>query len=116
MELVKAPISSDDSPQLASIDELGEQIVAAAGRLAAATCRWLLLIAEFDARDGYAPYGLASTAQWLSWACGIAHRTAVEHVRVARGLTTHPRLAAEMAAGRISYSHARAITPNRRTR
>lgn len=32
-----------------SVDELGSQIVALAGRLAAATCRWLLLVAQFDA-------------------------------------------------------------------
>ena len=41
--------------------ELGSQIVALAGRVAAATCRWLLLVAEFDARDGADRYGLAST-------------------------------------------------------
>jgi hypothetical protein len=27
-----------------------------------------------------AKYGLAATAQWLGWACGLSHRTAVEHV------------------------------------
>ena len=81
-----------------------------AGRLAAATCRWLLMVAEFDARDGSTCAGLATTAQWLGFACGIAPRTAIEHVRVARALITHPRLAEEMTAGRLSYSHARAIS------
>jgi len=46
----------------------------------------------------------------LGWACELSHRTAVEHVRVARGLAAHPRLAAEMAEGRLSFSHVRAIT------
>jgi len=80
------------------------------GRLAAGTCRWLLLVADFDARQGYLSFGLASTAQWLSHACGIAHRTAVDHVRVARSLRQHPQLAEEMGAGRLSFSQVRAIS------
>ncbi|MDT5050960.1 MAG: hypothetical protein QOG75_6882, partial [Mycobacterium sp.] len=92
------------------MDELGERIVSMAGRLAAATSRWLVLVAEFDARDGHRRFGLASTAQWLTHACGIAHRTAVEHVRVGRALAQYPRLAAEMGAGRLSYSQVRAIS------
>src|SRR5581483_10579458 len=93
-----------------SIDALGEQIVSLAGRVAAATCRWLLLVAEFDRREGYARFGLWSTARWLSHQCGIAHRTAVEHVRVARVLAGFPRLVEEMSAGRLSYSQVRAIS------
>ena len=92
------------------MDELGKRIVEMSGRLAAATCRWLLLVAEFDAREGYVSLGLASTAQWLTHACGIAHRTAVEHVRVARSLRQYPRLAEEMGAGRLSFSQVRAIS------
>lgn len=81
-----------------------------AGRLAAATCRWLLLIAEFDRREGCARFGIWSTARWLSHHCGIAHRTALEQVRVARALAAFPELAAEMSAGRLSYSQVRAIS------
>lgn len=108
-------MSTDDSPHPigqapSSVDELGARIVAMAGRLAAATCRWLLLVAEFDARDGSTTAGLATTAHWLGFACGVAPRTAIEHVRVARALATHPRLAEEMTAGRLSYSHVRAIS------
>ena len=93
-----------------TVDELGECIIDLSGRLAAAMCRWLLLVAEFDAREGYLVFGLASTAQWLSHSCGIAHRTAVEHVRVARSLRCYPRLAEEMGAGRLSFSQVRAIS------
>ena len=82
-----------------SVDELGSQIVALAGRLAAATCRWLLLVARFDACEGCAAFGLASTARWLGHYCGLAHRTAVEHVRVARALAGFPELAAAMGPG-----------------
>ena len=58
---------------------------------------------------GVRAFGLASTARWLTHCCGLSHRTAVDHVRVARALAAHPRLAQAMAAGRLSYSHVRAI-------
>src|SRR5665213_3494043 len=109
MEPTDSSLATDSSPAV-SVDELGKQIVDLAGRLAAATSRWLVLVAEFDARQGHLQFGLASTAQWLTHACGIAHRTAVEHIRVARSLKQYLRLAAEMAAGRLSYSQARAIS------
>ncbi len=90
--------------------ELGDRIVGLAGRLAAATCRWLLLVAEFDRREGFAGWGLASTARWLSHTCGLSRRTALEHVRVAVALRDIPALAAEMRRGRLSYSQVRAIS------
>ena len=110
MELIDSSLLAADSSPTLSLDELGKHIVDLAGRLAAATSRWLVLVAEFDARQGHLQFGLASSAQWLAHACGIAHRTAVEHIRVGRSLTQYPRLAAEMAAGRLSYSQARAIS------
>src|SRR5882757_3874983 len=93
-----------------AVDELGSRIVGMAGRLAAATCRWLLLVAEFDACDGAARCGLASTSRWLCYACGLSRRTAIDHVRVARVLAAFPALVESMSAGRISYSHVRAIS------
>lgn len=92
------------------MEELGSRIVGMAGRLAAATCRWLLLVADFDRREGCAGFGLPTTARWLSHCCGLAHRTAVEHVRVARALSSFPALVEEMSSGRLSYSHVRAIS------
>ena len=92
------------------VADLARQIVAGAGRLRAATCAWLLLVARFDAAEAYVSEGLASTARWLTHHCGIAHRTAVDHVRVARCLLAHEELAREMGAGRLSYSQLRAIS------
>ena len=60
-------------------------------------------------------FGLASTARWLTHCCGLSHRAAVDHVRVARALVAFPELAAAMAAGRLSYSHVRAIARVART-
>jgi hypothetical protein len=94
----------------AALDDLASKIVAGAGQVSAQICRWLLLVAKFDAADAAFIFGLASTARWLSYSCGIAGRTAVEHVRVARALKGFPRLAQEMSAGRLSYSQVRAIS------
>lgn len=105
-------IVEGDVPDSAlSMEQLGSRIVAMSGRLSSAMCRWLLLVAEFDGRDGSEwKLGMVSTAQWLEYSCGIAHRTAVEHVRVARSLRAWPQLAEEMAAGRLSYSQVRVIS------
>src|SRR5579875_3558246 len=104
---VPAESSAADPP---SLDALADSIVATAGRLAAATCQWLLQVAEFDARDGAHTFGLPTTSRWLAHHCSLAQRTAEDHVRVARTLATHPRLVTEMSAGRLSYSHVRAIS------
>ncbi len=78
-------VVADDLPDPAlTVDELGSRIVGMSGRLASAMCRWLLLVAAFDARDGAAKFCLASTARWLGHYCGLSARTAREHVRAAR--------------------------------
>lgn len=95
-----------------TLEQLGSRIVVLSSRLAATTCRWLVLVGEFDARAGREyKLGFVSTAQWLEYSCGLAHRTAVEHVRLARSLRAWPWLAREMGAGRLSYSQVRAIRP-----
>lgn len=108
MDDTNSPLDEDNSAAEA-LDQLASQIVAGAGRLAAATGAWLLLVADFDACDAAWKFGMASTAQWLSFHCGIAARTANDHVRVARALAAFPKLAEQMAAGIVSYSHARVI-------
>ncbi|MGY1747233.1 DUF222 domain-containing protein [Blastococcus sp. SYSU D00695] len=98
-----------DSTQL-PLDELARRITSAAVRLAAATAAWLALIAEFDRREGWGGHGVRSCAHWLAWQCGMSTGTAREHVRVARALSVLPATAAAFAAGRLTYSKARAIT------
>lgn len=108
--LVFSVVDGDVPDSALSTEQLGSRIVALSGRLASAMCRWLLLVAEFDAREGQSKLGMATTAQWLQHSCGIAHRTAVDHVRVARSLRAWPPIAEQMAAGRLSYSQVRAIS------
>lgn len=103
-------VAEDVPDDRLAVEELGTRIVGLAGRLAAATCRWLLLVAAFDAREGFSRFGLPNTAWWLAHYCGLSRRTARDHVRVARTLAAHPGLAAAMGAGRVSYSHVRAIS------
>ncbi len=90
--------------------ELEAQICELAGHLAAATCRFLLLVADFDARGGWAAWDLPSCAAWLAWKCQIAPGTAREHVRVARALRGLPAIRSAFATGTMSYAKARALT------
>src|ERR1700733_358471 len=92
------------------VEQLEARICELAGHLTAATCRFLELVADFDAREGWASWEMPSCAAWLSWKCQIAPGTAREHVRVARALPDLPLIRAEFAAARLSYAKARALT------
>jgi hypothetical protein len=95
-------------PRVTAAERLEAEISELAGQLAAATCRFLLLVAEFDRLDGWV--GHRSCAQWLSWRCGLSPSAAREHVRVAHALEEWPIIREAFAAGRLSYSKVRAIT------
>ncbi|ONH23041.1 HNH endonuclease [Pseudofrankia asymbiotica] len=95
--------------ETAPLPELEAEICGWAGRIAAGTCRMLVVLAAFDRRRGWSGLGMATCAQWLSWRCGISVRTAQEHVAVARALEGLPAVRAAFAAGRLSYSKVRAV-------
>jgi hypothetical protein len=86
--------------------EIGEL----AAHIAAATCRWLELVAEFDRRDGHEAWGFHSCGAWVAWRCSIDPRSAREHVRVARALQGLPLVLEKFSRGELSYSKVRAIT------
>ena len=48
------------------------EITTLAGHLAAGTCRFLQLLAAFDAGGGWHGNGMRTCAQWLSWRCGLS--------------------------------------------
>ena len=96
-------------PALMTLAGVEQELCTLAGQIAGATCRFLCLLADFDARKGWKGINVSSCAQWLSWRCGMDVRTAREHLRVARALARLPRVRDVFAAGRISYSKARAI-------
>jgi hypothetical protein len=93
-----------------SLEELEREICELAAHVAAATCRWLLLVAEFDRRRGWAEWGARSCAQWLSWRCSLGLVAAREHVRVARRLVELPLVREAFGRGELSYCKVRAIT------
>ena len=101
---------SPAEPPQVPLERLEAQICELAGHLAAATCRFLVLLADFDARRGWAAWEMNSCAQWLSWKCQMSPGTAREHVRVARALRDLPVIRAEFGAGRLSYAKVRALT------
>src|SRR5947207_816524 len=80
-----------------------------AAQLAAATCRFLLIVAELDRREAWRQWGCASMGQWLSWKCGLGVVAGRQHVRVARALEHLPVITAAFGEGRLSYSKVRAL-------
>ena len=99
-------------PELESVplEHLEREIGELAAHIHAATCRWLLLVAEFDRREGWLAWGAKSCGQWLSWRCGIAPRAAREQVRVARRLAELPLVREAFERGQLSYSKVRALS------
>ena len=97
-------------PAFQSLEYLGAEITELWGHLNAATYRFLALIAEFDRREGWVLDGVANCAQWLNWQCGIGAVAAREKVRVARSLSSLPKISDAFRRGVISYSKVRAMT------
>jgi len=98
------------TPQERAFAQLEAQITELWGHLNAATYRFLMLVAEFDRKGGPGWHGLANTAQWLNWQCGIGRVAAREKVRVALALEALPQISASFEKGEISYSKVRAMT------
>ena len=88
---------------------LGDGIAELASRIQAATYELLVMIHEFDEREGWGQ-GFRSCAHWLNWRTGLAMGAAREKVRVAHALAELPRLSAAMRRGALSYSKVRALT------
>ena len=93
-----------------SIDRLEADIASLAADLARQLERWLALVAEFDRRGGARRWGFRGTGEWLAWRCGLAQRTARDHVRVARMLEERPLVREGLASGELSYSKVRALS------
>jgi hypothetical protein len=97
------------SPALSN-EDLGHQLTESFACLQAATCQWLVLLAEFDRRQDWAEWGIRSCAHWLNWKCGIDLGAAREKVRVAKALSELPKISHTFEQGRLSYSKVRAMT------
>ena len=104
MEAVRLELS--DAP----IEWLEREIGELAAHIAAATCRWLELVAEFERRGAHETWGFHSCGAWVAWRCAIDPRSAREHVRVARALEGLQAVRECFGRGELSYSKVRAIT------
>src|SRR5690242_13529083 len=102
--------ASPVEPPAVPLERVEAQICELAGHLAAATCRFLVLLADFDARRGWASWEMGSCAWWLSWRCQMSSGTAREQVRVARALRDLPVIRARFAGAGLSYARVRALT------
>ncbi|GAC1365674.1 MAG: hypothetical protein NVSMB32_09370 [Actinomycetota bacterium] len=89
--------------------ELADQLVTAAGQIAAATCTYLGLLARFDASASCFTPECKSAAHWLGWRCGESLAGAREQVRVARCLAVLPQIHTSFSRGELSYSQVRAL-------
>ena len=105
------------------LERLESEITELAAHLNAAECRWLLLVAEFDRRQGWSTWECRSCAHWLNWKCGLDLTTGREKVRVAHCLRQLPTITAAFAAGRLSSApgrrlgdHGRELPHQRRAR
>jgi hypothetical protein len=110
MELAAVAVRGDVALSSMATERLEAEVQTVAAMLAAATCEWLLMIAELDRREAWLSWDCRSMAHWLSWKCGVNVRTGRDHVRVARELERLPLVTAEFAGGRLSYSKVRALT------
>lgn len=91
-------------------ERLEADLMSTAANLAAGTCRFLLLVAEYDRRGAWESWECRSAAHWLSFKCGLSMNTARDQVRVARRLVDMPLVRAEFARGALSYSKVRALS------
>ncbi|MDQ1520431.1 MAG: hypothetical protein QOI55_1504, partial [Actinomycetota bacterium] len=91
-------------------EQLEAETCTLAAQLAAATCRFVLLIGELARREAWRSWGCRSMAHWLSWQCGLGPNAAREHVRTANALAGMPLVTATFARGELSFSKVRALT------
>ena len=101
-------LDSAEPAELGDAD-LAAKIVALRTLLDAAEARWLRVLAEFDRRGAAAGEGAVTTAGWLRAACRMSPGAVRQRVEVARRLAGMPLVADALAAGDVSYDHARLI-------
>jgi len=102
--------SRPPDPTSLSDEALETALCTHAAHIAAAECRFTLMVAEVDRRGIWADQGARSCAHWLSWRCGMSEGVGREHVRVGRALIRLPAIREGFARGELSYSKVRAMT------
>ena len=93
-----------------TLEQLEDEMISLSQRINASEYEFLVLVLEFDIRQGWKAYLFNNCAEWLNMKCGIAPGTAREKVRVATALFDLPKTSSAFAEGKLSYSKARALT------
>lgn len=104
--MAAGPLVKDFQP----LEQLESRLVASFRDATQAEHRFLVLLREFDLRQGWRESGNNDCAEWLNWRCGISRTTAQEKVRVARTLWLLPQIDEAFRRGDLSYSKVRALT------
>ena len=93
-----------------NIDDLEEEIISLSKHMNQDEYRFLVMVREFDIRQGWRAYQFNNCAEWLNMKCGISPGTAREKVRVALALLDLPQCSEGFAKSELSYSKVRAMT------
>ncbi len=93
-----------------TLDQLQDEIIAVSQRMNAFEYEFLVLVREFDIRQGWKEWLFNNCAEWLNFKCGLSLGAAREKVRVANALFDLPLCSQAFADGSLSYSKARALT------
>lgn len=93
-----------------SLDQLEQDIVSLSQHINASEYEFLVLLREFDLRQGWKAYHFNHCAEWLNMKCGMALNTAREKLRVANALFDLPAISRAFRKGDLSYSKARSLT------
>jgi hypothetical protein len=93
-----------------SLDRLEQDIISLSSHINATEYEFLVLVREFDLRQGWRAYHFNNCAEWLNMKCGIAPGTAREKIRVANALFDLNATSMAFQKGDLSYSKARELT------
>ena len=97
-------------PARKSLDQLEEDIISLSQHINASEYEFLVLLREFDLRQGWKAYHFNNCAEWLNMKCGMALNTAREKLRVANALFDLVEISRAFQKGDLSYSKARSLT------
>jgi len=92
------------------LDHLEQDIIGLCTRQNILEYEFLVLVREYDLRQGYKAYHYNNCAEWLSMTCGLTPTTAREKQRVANALFDLPLVSGAFQSGQLSYSKARSLS------
>ncbi len=93
-----------------SLDELEADLISLSAHINSREYEFLVLLREFDLRQGWKAYHFNNCAEWLNMKCGMAPGTAREKLRVANALFDLPQISTAFQKGDLSYSKARSLS------